>query len=557
MNTLNSHVIDLLNGELGFAIEQAMEQAENLDVEHFQVFQNAMKQLRGVCVIAELDSLARLSDEIIISIDGAMAGTIDSKALNVLLHSSLSAANKLVRAIVDARVDNVCILLPEMTAFRRLRGEPPLYEYHCLNKIDWPMFDKQVAFNPLGGEEKDDVKRLLHLYQFGLLDIIRDKNRNKAFVILFRVVQRLQNIAILVSEKDYWWVVGLVVRALGEGKLELQVERIRLLSAVEKQLRLLAAENPAGGRNPYPEGLWRAFVSLVALTETINEDEEVRRSRVGIPELDFTEQDITGIRKFITDNKGDDEARSFRVLKDLIWDTRYLLDIPENGFIENDSTVITELKEAFGKMASLWQANGFDGLSRRFSQFNVRLESSQPEARLPQEMMVEFIDTILQSECALLEFNYIPPSKLQAREWESRPLSEILRTSLLKTAQIAVMTEASARLSQVKEILGEISSGYVSDEVIPELESALVSISGSSRVIGLDLLADLAEKCLKFIKETLFSPQVDQLIKNYWEVFADSITCLEYYVDSYKAGYIEDDTVLETASKCLESLGVK
>ncbi|MBV1930548.1 MAG: hypothetical protein KUG71_02430, partial [Porticoccaceae bacterium] len=388
MNTLNSHVIDLLNGELGFVIGEAQQLAENLDIQHFQVLRDAMSQLRGTCVIAGLDSLSRLSEEIVLSIDAAMADQIDREALKVLLQSSLAAANKLVKAIVDARQDNACILLPEMTALRRLRGEPPLYEYHCLNNVQWPEFDKQVASNSLGGEQKDDVKRLLHLYQFGLLDVIRDNNRNNAFIILFRVAQRLQNIAVLESEKNYWWVVGLVVRALAENKLDLQVERIRLLAVIEKQLRLLAVENSGDDRNPYPEGLWRAFVSLVALIETKDSEEQERRIRVGIPQLDFTEKDISAIRKFIIDDDGEDEAKLFRSLKDLIWNTRYVLDIPENTRIDGDSTVIAELQEAFNKMAALWNETGFEGLSRRFKQFSTKLESREAEVELSQELMV-------------------------------------------------------------------------------------------------------------------------------------------------------------------------
>jgi HPt (histidine-containing phosphotransfer) domain-containing protein len=557
MNTLNSHVIDLLSGELGFVIGEAEQLAENLNTQHFQTLRDAMKQLHGICVIAGLDSLSRLSEEIVLSIDAAMADRVDREALKVLLQSSLTAASKLAKAIVDVRKDNACILLPEMTALRRLRGEPPLYEYHCLNKVSWPEFDKKVASNPLGGEQKDDVKRLLHLYQFGLLDVIRDNNRNKAFIILFRVAQRLQNIAVLVSEKDYWWVVGLVVRALAENKLELQVERIRLLAVVEKQIRLLTADNPGDGRNPYPEGLWRAFVSLVALIETKDSEERERRIRVGIPELGFFERDISEIRKFIIDDEGRDEAKVFRSLKDLIWNTRYVLDIPENGHIGGDSSVIVELQEAFDKMASLWQETGFDGLSRRFKQFSTKLESSEPGAELSQELMVEFIDTILQSECALLEFDYIPPSKIQAKEWESRPLSEILQVSLLKTAQVAVMNESGTRLAEVKEILSEISSGYVGDETLPELESALLAISGSAHLVQFTRLADLTSKCLRFVKEILFSEQTEQLVENYWEVFADSITCLEYYIDNCKSGYREDETALDLANECLLSLGVE
>lgn len=530
--------------------------AEELEVERLQHLQDVMKQLRGTCAMAGLGSLSRLSQEIIASIDAGMADKVDREELRVLLVSSLTAASKLAKAIVETRRDNVCVLLPEMTALRRLRGEPPLYEYHCLTNVVWPEFDEQVASNPLAGEQKDDVKRLLHLYQFGLLDIIRGNNRGKAFIILYRVAQRLQNIAVLAYEKDYWWLVGLVVRAFAEERLELQVERIRLLAALEKQLRLLAAENPGSGRNPYPEGLWRAFVSLVALLEPKDSDELERRERIGIPKLGFTEQEISAIRKEIIEDVGGEGRKIFRSLKDLIWNTRYLLDTPENGLAGDNSAAIKELQKAFDTMASLWAETGFQGLSRIFKQFSQRLQMSNPESEFSEEMMVEFIDAILQSECALLEFNYVPPSKGQAKQWESRPLTEILQVSLLKSAQVAVMAELGLHLGEIKEILNEVSMGYSNEEILPELETALLVISSSAALIRFDRLAKLASRCLTFVKETLFSTQTDQLVANYWEVFADSITCLEYYIDNCKSGYQEDEAALDIADECLSSLGV-
>lgn len=558
MKILNSHAIDLLDGELRFVIEEAQSMAENLGEDELLPLQAVIKQIRGTCVIAELDSIRRLSEEMIISIDALTAGRVDRQELIALLSSSLNTATKMASSIVAAKKDNACVLLPEITALRRLRGEPPLYEYHCLQNVTWPIFDKAVASNPLAGEKREDVKRLLHLYQFGLLDIIRDNNRNKAFVILFRVAQRLQNIALLTSEKDYWWVVGLVVRAFAEERLDLQVERIRLLAAVEKQLRLLAAENPGEGRNPYPEGLWRAFVSLVALIDAKDDDESERRARAGIPELDFTEKDVSAIRKSIAEESDDDSRELFQTLKELIADTRSMLDSSQDEVADANAAnpIVVALYEAFDAIGSLWEQTGFHGLSRRFKQYSVRLQSNRPDAELPLEMIVEFVDANIQAECALIEFNYVPPSKEDARQWESRPLTEILQTSLLKTAQTAVMDESGLHLAEVKEMLGNVSSGYAGDEVLPELESALQVIGGSARIMELNRLAELSSRCLAFVKKKLFTDQTEQLVENYWEVFADSIACLDYYIDNCKSGNKEDEAALDIADECLLSLGV-
>ncbi len=556
MNTLNSQVVELLEGELGFVLSEAEKKAVALDPANPSAFVELLMQIQGTCALVGLESLRRLADELVVTLNkDSLAKIVDPEQLKERVHHSLVAASKLVKAVIDTRTDNTCALLPEMSALRRLRGETPLYEYHCLKRVSWPALDKSVATNPLGGEQQEDVKRLLHLYQFGLLDVIRNNNRKKAFVILFRVGKRLEDIAELRAEKDYWWVVAQVIRALAEGRLEMQSERLRLLAAVEKQIRLLAADDPTSGRSPYPEGLWRAFVSLVALLEPLDEVDQARREDIGVPDLGFGEQDIVSIRKYIVEDVGS-EGKAFRSLKDLIWNTRFLLDVSEGGDTGAGAISVIEVKESFTKMADLWGQTGFNGLSRRFKLLAMRLSGGSVDDALSQEMMVEMIDAILQSECALIEFDYIEPSRIQAKEWESRPINEILQHSLLKTAQVAVLDEAAVRLDQIKELLTEVSSGYAGEDALPELESALEAIAAGARIIQYTRLAELTDRSLQFIKEVVFAGQTSQLMENFWEVFADGISCLEYYIDNCKAGYLEDEAPLDTADKCLTSLGV-
>jgi len=224
MNKLNSQVVELLEGELGFVLGEAERRAETCDPQHPVAVVELITQIKGTCAMVGLDSRRHLADEFARTLTKeSLAKVVDPQQLKELVHQSLVSARKLARAVIDTRTDNVCALLPEMTALRRLRGEPPLYEYHCLTQVNWPALDSAVATNPLGGEQQDDVRRLLHLYQFGLLDVIRDNNRNKAFVILFRVCKRIEDIAVLEAEKNYWWIVSLVIRALAEKRLELRL----------------------------------------------------------------------------------------------------------------------------------------------------------------------------------------------------------------------------------------------------------------------------------------------------------------------------------------------
>ena len=257
MNKLNSQVVELLEGELGFVLGEAERMAETFDPQHPVAFVQLITQIKGTCAMVGLDSLRHLADELARTLTKeSLAKVVDPQQLKELVHQSLVSARKLARAVIDTRTDNVCALLPEMTALRRLRGEPPLYEYHCLTQVNWPALDSAVATNPLGGEQQDDVRRLLHLYQFGLLDVIRDNNRNKAFVILFRVCKRIEDIAVLEAEKNYWWIVSLVIhveaglRSFDRGMPE-EINRV----LTDQLSDVLFTTEPDGERNLLREGI--------------------------------------------------------------------------------------------------------------------------------------------------------------------------------------------------------------------------------------------------------------------------------------------------------------
>lgn len=537
-------------------MEHALDLSEQLAGSDYTELGGLVKQINGASRIAQLRGLERLTAEMLACMENDASVPLDAEACKKLFIDSITSALSFAETVVKTRQENACVLLPEITALRRLRGRPPLYEYQLLDDIAWPSFDKEVSTNPLAGNQREDVKRLLHLYQFALLDVIRDNNRKKALVIMYRVAERLQSIALLEAEKDYWWVLGVTVRGLAESKLEFQTERIRLLAAVEKQLRLLSTDTPCAERNPYPEGLWRAFISLAALIESLDEQEKIRRQSVGIPDLKFTESQVMAIRRVMAGQTEEDPEAMVKALASLITSTRGLLDSTQIEGSDSGTKNIKELQEAFEDLAEQWSQAGFDGLSRRFRQFSARLQSSRPDSQLPIEMISEFIDAVLQCECALADFDHKLPGKDEAEAWEKQPLSSILQASLLKTAQLTVMDESSGQLNEVKEMISSIASGYAAEELLPEVESAFKVICGSAQIMGLCRLAEQAERCLAFIKQAISPDGTTPLIENHWEIFADSIACLEYYIDSCKLSGKADEAPLDIAGECLVTLGV-
>ena len=549
MQIISPQVVEFIGNEYKSVIQTVHGLVQLLTVAHLEELNEQLIELRGAAQIAQLGGMRRLFAEMATAVDTVISGDKAIDDLQPLLNQALLLAEGLIESIVEFKGENPCILLPEMTALRRFRGAPPLYEYHLLNDFEWPSFASLAQDEEVIGPQTEGLKRVHHLYQLGLLDIIRNNNRQKALLNLFRVAGRLQKVAISAREADYWWVFAATIKGFAEKKLSLQPERIRLLAAVEKQLRLLVATDKAGSRNPYPEGLWRAFVSLLAMTD-MSRDE--RAQQIGVPELAFSDSAISSVRNAITGEQDADKS-IFEAMALSVSSLRNLLDNGDESASLLDGDPLDELKVGFDALADECEQAGFRGLARQYKQFCTRLESAG-QAGLTLEMLSELTDAILHVECAMADFYGKRPQAEQIKAWEDQPLLSILQKSLLKTAQVAVVSETAARLSDIKQLVDNVASGYASAEVTPELELAFTEIEGSASMLNMTRLANLAQRCLILAKEVLFKDSDDGDNKAI-EAFADTIVCLEYFLDGCMVGDNIDESSLDVANECLSALG--
>ena len=170
-------------------------------------------------------------------------------------------------------------------------------------------------------------------------------------------------------------------------------------------------------------------------------------------------------------------------------------------------------------------------------------------------MLSEFTDAILHVECAMADFYGKTPRVEQIEAWEDQPLLSILQKSLLKTAQVAAVNEMTSRLDDIKQLVDSVASGYASAEVLPELELAFSEIEGSASMLNLARLSSLAQRCLSLAKGVLFNDN-DNDSDRAIEVFADTIVCLEYFLDGCMVGDTIDESSLDVANECLSTLGV-
>lgn len=548
---LSADVVDLARNELRRSVEKAAHLARNLSAEGTGELDEVIRDIWGAAVVCQLEGILRLMDELGAVLKGLETGRLKVEVVVTPIQEALHATLGLLDYLVKKRVDNPCLLIPELSTLRSLQKKPPCYEYHLLPRVQWPGF--HLPRKTLGHAAPDIklLKRIAQFYQMGLIHILRDTNREKGFEILSEAAGRLVRISLSPQEKNYWAVFKAVVDSLAEGGLTLRLDRVRLLAVVEKQLRgIVNADSDQPASSLYPEGLWRAFLALVAM----NPDPTKRKNakhEFGAPVLEFTDADLSSIREQML-GKGDDNRAPFNVLQKAVASLRSALDLAQEEERQLPAEVVSTIQHNFTTAGDHCQMLGLSSIADKFRRHGEELARLVKQGgSLETEQLLEFTNSVLYLESAVAEFWGALPTQAELSEWDNQAFDVIVQNGQLKTARHAVLQGATDTLVEIKVMLEELRKNVARSEVMTELERAFDELRGCSVILGMQRFSKLIEGSQGFVLDrSNVSGEGAKRLDN----FADMLISLEFYLDGCKMGSLDNERSLDIAEECLAAL---
>lgn len=547
---LHPEVVDLSGGELRRAAERMIDAIVQLDASTAEHFVMLTREVWGGATVCELNGLRLLLDETRGAVQDALAGAVSWDDLRRAVGEALAVIPGLLDYLVRSRRDNPCLLIPEITALRTFRRKPPVYEYQVLSGIDWPEF-RIGARNLSVVVAGEDLKRILHLYQLGLVSVLKGVNRAKGYEILTRSVGRLAQLAEAESERNYWAVLQRVLGNFANGSLLLRPDRTRLLAAVEKQLRSLAGIRTGHNGSPYPEGLWRAFLALLALSKrTVSHGD-----RLPVPKLDFDDAELEAIRVKVFGRDGGLSAWPLDELATRMLRLRSALDLSQDDD-PLPETLVRGMQEDCVAVAQSARELGLENLVARFRRHGDTLQQALDAARSPtEEELQEYADSILYLDCAVVDFAGTNPDRDDLAAWSNRPLDLILQTSLLKTARNGVVVGANAVLLEAKALLELLQDGVLTDDGWEELEADFIVLKGCAIMLEDAALEAIFVRAWEFLHTSRYHPALglNDNSRNI-EHFADMVISLEIHLNAVRFGAGESGEALRMARECVSAL---
>lgn len=560
-----SHSFDLVKSE----IEQTVRNAE-ASLERFQEnrdsgedLQNCvdyLNQLRGIFVLVELRGGILLCKEAVTLANDVPVGASDDK--NILL-TSLNHALFILRRYIEyyhqQREDHPELLLPVINELRVARGESahPESYFFDLDVTGRPDFCAALDLAPLRLEDADFeayARRMRLMLQIAVLGAIRERNDVVSKKLLARAARGFARLCGDGPMRQLWCLLMVVADTMLDRAMAFSNPRKRLLMSIEKYSRDMVYVGRSAARRSVSDAVIRDLVYLLYRSGSANQEVTGILSAWKLTPSEYPESMMEAHRKRLY-GPGADVLKSLSTaLQEELNQLKDRLDIIERG-IEPDLSELSTIADSLMRLANTLSMLDLKQLADVAREEAGRLRQWEEAGELPAEdELYSLADAVLGIENAV--------NQMVARgiTSETDALAGLTprgkeESPYLREARIVVGDEARSALTLAKRaITAFIESDY--DKLhLANLPGTLHSIWGGLQMLGDPDAADVMERIARSIQARLLD-QKEPPGPTVLEALADSLTSLEYYIESIGTRDDRNPDLLRLAEASLDDGGL-
>lgn len=502
--------LHVVRGEIDHALDHAAVQLDNYsgdgDLENLRAFLEEIRQLRGTFKMMDFRAGERLCEELTETVRRTLNEGMSPSLLDVCTQAIIYI-KRYIEFVLSGQAVAPSLLVPTINLVRRERQEKPLPEgYFFVNnlrpKVEAPA---AVAGKPLA------FRKVRQMVQLGLLGMIRSAGRHGPVQVLVRALSRVEVASRGTPSWSFWDLALNAVTALGQESFELTPQRIVLVGQLDRMIRKLQETSGQSLQQKAPDWLLKELLYLVALAEPETDGLKALQASYHI-QGHVTERALARSRQNLG---GPDQSAllSFaRALQDEIDALKDLIDRSQRN--PDFATTKEDLIERMERISDTLLMVDMNESSMRADAVIRHLREGNSEINL----LADDIIRIEQDVHALTQSNRLVDEKL-------------VDPVTLREATISVIAESVSALIMVKRSV----ASYVdtNDKLhVKNVSKSLHDVSGA--VVFLEkpelreLLLDLEDFMVRNVVETHTTPLEKDL-----DAFADAVTAIEYYMDTY------------------------
>ena len=265
---------EAIKTELEATLQQAQSALESFssdtsDLVQLQQSQDLIGQMRGIFQVLEEEGAIALCDEFNALINAIPTGdSVDSDDVRVKLDAMSGGLVVLSRYLEFLSLGQKAIpavLLPTINQLRRARGVTLLGEGHFFQfsfKPGKPADNKVFEFSP---QKVRQLKKFRHMYQAGLLHLLRGERTVGAFKYMGLALNRIDQLLANAPCAPLWWVASGALESMANRSALMTGPRKMLFAQLDRHLKDLISHAPKSLSKQPSLALMKEFLFLLAM----------------------------------------------------------------------------------------------------------------------------------------------------------------------------------------------------------------------------------------------------------------------------------------------------
>jgi chemosensory pili system protein ChpA (sensor histidine kinase/response regulator) len=513
--------------------------------------QERLGVIQGVLTMVEQYGSAMLTEEMVSLCEFIAESKKDKEgqAVEVLLRAVLQLPDYLEH-IQSGYRDIPIAILPLLNDIRAVKNQDLFSE-----KL---LFLPDLSMHKEGSEDAsiDDnsnqaskllARKLRPIFQFALVNLIRDKSVEDSLAHLEKVCETLEERSTSEQVARIWWIVGALVESVSRQNLELGVSIKSLLGKVDALFRVILIIGERGLLNRQPIELIKNFLFYIAQPECDGPKSQAIKTAYRLEEFLPSE----AVRSKVLDNiAGPNQALLKTVaeaMKADIETVKSTLEIYVNGDLGN----IELLRDIPQEMHTISDTLAMIGLGQQrqliVSQIDVVKEIIDGRGQPNEEKLLSMAAELIQVEQALDQMQKRQPIDDGAERSEA----DVSRDFEMDNVLTAVVTAALDDIQKTKGAILDFIKDPTRAENIDLCVTLMEESKGALELLNQPHAVLVIEGLIRYLKE---HDIVEFMDTNRLDSLSQVVVSIEYYLEALGEHRSDADSILDFADAQIKSL---
>ncbi|CAH0990283.1 hypothetical protein SIN8267_00375 [Sinobacterium norvegicum] len=406
--------------------------------------------------------------------------------------------------------------------------------------------DMTISALTLDGD-RERLKRLHHMYQVGLLGLVKGKDQQQYGRLMAHVSNKVQVFEGFPT--SLWRLIEVVLTAVSSNKLQINFTRLRLLMSIDNNLRQLSRgkETVVTGQ-VIDELLFLVSIidsSAAPITAILNEHE--------VSKLSWTDNDFKDhFNNIIGPGKDTVAIVSAAIVEELL-QARDILELVSQTGVTDEWQSLLQL---LGKTESILSFLSLMDIAHTLQHLRLELELAVRDGVVnDKQCLLDAAGTLLYIESALSLLTALPTEVSGDKELLSRDKqTTVIADVMLNKAAKIVIAEGVSMMNLAKRSIVNYAENNFDFSHIANLSATLAKVAGFLAILDYHRAQQIILKCNQYIAtlETtvLSSEQQSEQV----EALADTLVGIEYYINELASTANSNDDLLGIAEQGISQL---